>query len=410
LLESSSVALYAQNSHQFLFSWLFYAAHPIGDYGTQPREASFAAHGVTAEHYIDGGSYTVGPTQNISIRLTSVVRDFGGEVRVDATVRQILVENDRAVGVLVSRSSDLEKMGADDAPVTEIRAKNIVCATSAYNLYTKLLPQELPVTQQFMNSNERTMRQSNGHLFVFCKIRGDPKELKLPDHNLWVFNEDHMRDLDKAFDDFYANPFTNRPPIVYLGFPCTKDPTWSRRFPNISNCIVIADGLYEWFEEWSAGNKVPRHRGDDYENLKAALTKNLVEILYEFVPQVKGKLEYVHFASPLTEESFLGSYRGGAYDTLCSTAMFAPVNQKWITTPHTPVRGLYLAGSSAFFPGLTGSMYGGCLGACAVLGYFGSVRLGLSMVKHLARRLREANPKIGWVESYRVAFKKFVNE
>ena len=29
--------------------------HPIGDYAVQPRDATFAAHGVTAAHYMNGG-------------------------------------------------------------------------------------------------------------------------------------------------------------------------------------------------------------------------------------------------------------------------------------------------------------------------------------------------------------------
>jgi hypothetical protein len=32
--------------------------HPIGDYAVQPREATFAAHGVTQAHYLNGGAYT----------------------------------------------------------------------------------------------------------------------------------------------------------------------------------------------------------------------------------------------------------------------------------------------------------------------------------------------------------------
>ena len=214
-------------------------AHPIGDYGCQPRDASMAAHGVTAEHYIEGGSYTVGPTQNISINLTSVVRACGGEALVDATVRNILIEHGRAVGVRVSNTSAIEKMG-EAAPVTEIRAKNVVCGTSAYNLYNHLLPKDLPIVQQFLHDPvERTIRQSNGHMFVFCKLKGDPDELNLPDHNIWYFNGD---DLDAAFDDYYANPVGVRPPVVYIGFPCTKDSTWKKRFPGVSNCIVISDG------------------------------------------------------------------------------------------------------------------------------------------------------------------------
>lgn len=213
-------------------------AHPIGDYGVQPRDASMAAHGVTANHYSEGGSYTVGATQNISNNLTSVIRGYGGEVLVDATVRDIIIKRGKAVGVRVSNTSIMSIIG-DAAPVTEIRAKQVVCGTTAYNLYNKLLPQDHPVVEKFHDPKERSIRQSNGHLFVFCKIKGDPDELELPDHNLWYFHGD---DLDEAFDKFYANPSEERPPIVYIGFPCTKDPTWKERFPGVSNCIVISDG------------------------------------------------------------------------------------------------------------------------------------------------------------------------
>jgi all-trans-retinol 13,14-reductase len=214
-------------------------AHPIGDYGVQPRDASMAAHGVTAEHYIDGGSYTVGPTQHISINLLSVVRAYGGEALADATVRSIIMEKGRAVGVRVSKTSDLQSLGPDHAPVTEIRAHSVVCGTTVYNLYNRLLPLNPPVVQDFYDPTKRTIRQSNGHMFVFCKLKGDPDELKLPDHNLWYFNGD---DLDEAFDEFYCRPDRVRPPVVYIGFPCTKDPTWKKRFPGVSNCIVISDG------------------------------------------------------------------------------------------------------------------------------------------------------------------------
>ena len=36
--------------------------HPIGDYAVQPREATFAAHGVTMSHYMSGGAYTGKPS------------------------------------------------------------------------------------------------------------------------------------------------------------------------------------------------------------------------------------------------------------------------------------------------------------------------------------------------------------
>ena len=103
--------------------------HPIGDYAVQPRDATWAAHGITQAHYLSGASYTVGATQNISIRSTSMVREFGGEVLVDATIKEIIIEKGRAVGVRVCNTSALAECiasaeeGKKSPPLTEIRAK-----------------------------------------------------------------------------------------------------------------------------------------------------------------------------------------------------------------------------------------------------------------------------------------------
>ena len=148
---------------------------------------SVAAHGVTMAHYKDGACYSVGATQKISHRSLSVVRALGGEALVDATVLGIIMEHGRAVGVRVANTSALHA-DTGNLEVTEIRAKNVICATSVYNLYNKLLPQDLPVVKEFNDPTKRTIRQSNGHIFLFCKIRGTAKDLGLPTHNLWYFN------------------------------------------------------------------------------------------------------------------------------------------------------------------------------------------------------------------------------
>lgn len=125
-----------------------------------------------------------------------------------------------------------------------------------------------------------------------------------------------------AFDKYYADPVTHRPPTVYVGFPCTKDSTWQTRLPGISNCILISDGLYEWFKKWH-GTKV-HERGVDYEEFKNKLAKHLLDILYETVPQVKGKVEYWTLGTPLTEISYLSSFHAASYGTRCDTKIFDP--------------------------------------------------------------------------------------
>lgn len=288
----------------------------------------------------------------------------------------------------------------------EIRAKSIVCATSVYNLYHKLLPQDHPVVKRFHDPSQRSIRQSNGHIFLFCKIRGDSTDLGLPTHNLWYFNS---YDLDDAFDRYFANPTHERPPTVYIGFPCTKDSTWKKRFPGVSNCILISDGLWEWFQKWA--DKPVHNRGDDYEIFKEKLASILLDILYETVPEVKGKVEFHILGTPLSEATFLSSWHGGSYGTMCTPAMFAKVNHSWTTTPHTPIPGLYMAGSDAFLPAVCGAMYGGCFGASAVLGHFGTLRLLMSFLGYMAANIKAENSSdMSWLGAIMEALRRLVSD
>ena len=125
-----------------------------------------------------------------------MLRNFGGEVLCDATVDQIIIEKGRAVGVLVRNTS-----AGKDGPLTEIRARNIVCGTSIFNLHNNLLPKDHPSVKDFFDPDKRTIKESNGHVFLFCKIKGEANELQLPTHNLWYFNS---YDMDEAFDKYYA--------------------------------------------------------------------------------------------------------------------------------------------------------------------------------------------------------------
>mmetsp|Transcript_8993 Transcript_8993/g.12794 ORF Transcript_8993/g.12794 Transcript_8993/m.12794 type:complete len:715 (-) Transcript_8993:40-2184(-) len=373
--------------------------HPIGDYAVQPMESSMAAHGVTMSHYMNGGSYTVGPTQNISVNLTSVMRSYGSEAFVEVDVKNIVIEKNRAVGVkIVSKDAK-----GNISPVREIRAKNIVCGTSVFNLYTKLLPKDHPVITRFYDKEKRTICQSNGHVFLFVKLRGDAKELSLPMHNLWYFNG---YNLDLAFEEYFEDPMTVRPPTVYIGFPCTKDKTWEHRYPGTSNCILISDGLYEWFEKWS--DKPVMNRGEDYLKLKQKLSSILLNILYEQVPSTKGRVEFCELGTPLSEMTYLSSYHGGSYGTKCTVEMFDEVNREWTTTPHTAISGLTLAGCDAFLPSVTGSMYGGVLGAFAVLGPVGTIRLSHQLLCHLTKTLQTADPSMSFPRAYYMALTKFL--
>jgi phytoene dehydrogenase-like protein len=171
---------------------------------------------------------------------------------------------------------------------------------------------------------------------------------------------------------------------------------------------LISDGLWEWFEPWQ--NTHAHERGADYEDFKNKLSKHLLDILYETVPNCKGRVEFHTLGTPLSEVTYLSSWHGGSYGTKCTPDMFAPINRHWTTTPHTEIKGLYLAGSDAYLPAVCGAMYGGCFGASAVLGHLRSFKLTLRFMAHFAAYIKEENPKLSWLQWYFLAWSKFVSD
>jgi len=126
--------------------------------------------------------------------------------------------------------------------------------------------------------------------------------------------------------------------------------------------------------------------------------------------EVAGKLYHLFatFFVLITSQALNCSFL--SYGTKCVPEMFAPINRQWTASPYTEIRGLYLAGSDAFLPSVTGAMYGGAMSACAVLGKVGTLRLGHAILSHLAKRLRDDDPKLSRVEAYILAIKKFIGE
>ena len=56
--------------------------------------------------------------------------------------------------------------------------------------------------------------------------------------------------------------------------PAQQDPTFSERHPGKSVCMVASECPYTLFERWSG--TATKHRGEDYEALKAALVDQLL--------------------------------------------------------------------------------------------------------------------------------------
>ncbi|WP_338889410.1 hypothetical protein [Rhodococcus sovatensis] len=151
-------------------------------------------------------------------------------------------------------------------------------------------------------------------------------------------------------------------PLFFLTFPSVKDSTWEARHPNRATIDIAGVTSWSLFEKFS--DTAWMNRGVEYEALKSRLIDELLDQVYHFCPQVRGKIDHTELATPLSFNHFLGRSHGDFMSLAASPARFAIRD----LGAHSGVPGLYLAGQDVAAAGVVGATQGGIIAASAVLG------------------------------------------
>jgi len=339
--KSTREALEELTSNQELISVL---TGQWGNYGQCPADAAFLMHALIAKHYLAGGAYPVGGSSEISRSIIPTIQKSGGEVFTYADVKEILIKDNKAYGVVMA-------CGA------EISADNIVSNAGFYNTVKKLLPEDV---QDRLGVDDwcRQVQRSSGHFCIYAGFKGNTEELGLSTTNLWIYpNGDHDNNLKK----YMANP-EEEFPLVYISFPSAKDPDWENRYPGKSTVEVVTPANMDWFKEWEGSQW--QKRGEDYDTFKAKFADRLLEKLFERHPQLRDKLDYFELSTPLSTNW----YQKNSAGEMLALDHFVDRFKKPFLHPITPVKNLYMTGSDVMTAGVGGAMMAGMMTTCAMQG------------------------------------------
>lgn len=316
-----------------------------GDYGLTPKESSFSMHASVARHYFDGGSFPIGGSSQIVKTVAPIIKNSGGTILINAEVEEVVVENNKAIGVRMQDGKIL-------------RAKNIVSNAGIITTYTKLLSKKI-VEKHHLKEQLKKIKQSVAHASLYIGLEGTPEELKLPKTNYWIYPEkgDHDTCVKNYLKDL-SQPF----PVVYVSFPSAKDPDWSNRYPGKSTIDIITLIPYEAFEKWETTSWMKR--GKEYEAFKEEFAQRLLKELYKILPQVEGKVNCYELSTPLTTKHFVNYGKGEIYGLDHSPARFRQTFLK----PRTPIKNFYLTGQDIVTAGVGGALFSGVLTTMAITG------------------------------------------
>jgi len=316
-----------------------------GDYGLAPKQSSFAMHAAVARHYFAGGSFPVGGSSEIVKTVNNVIEKAGGTILISAEVDQIVIKNNKAVGVKMKDGKLFS-------------AKNIISGAGIMTTYNQLIPSEVAEKHQ-LKQQLKTVKRSVSHACLYIGLKGSPQELNLPKTNYWIYPD--QIDHDTAIDNYLENLEADFP-VVYISFPSSKDPDWPNRYPNKSTIDIITLLPYDSFKSWEGTRWMKR--GEDYDAFKEKISKRLLDVLYKHIPQAKGKIECYELSTPLTTKHFINYDKGEIYGLDHTPKRF---RQRFLK-PRTPIKNFYLTGQDVVTAGVAAALFSGVITTAAMTG------------------------------------------
>lgn len=315
-----------------------------GDMGLPPKRSPFVAHAMIARHYLYGGFYPVGGSWRIAETIIPKIQAAGGEVFTYAKVDQVLIEDGKVAGVIMSDGHRIE-------------CDCVISSAGVNNTFNHLLADDVAEASSYRQLLNK-VQPSIGHIGIYVGLKGTAEELGLPRTNFWIYPGS---DYDGALDAFLEDPSAPFP-VVYISFPSAKDPDYENRHPGTATIEIVAPAPYELFEKWR--DETWAKRGDDYESLKTEFGDRLMEYLYQKVPQLRDTVDYYEISTPLSTNWFGGYQRGELYG-LAHT--HERLKQDWLR-PRTKIPGLWLTGQDVLTCGVTGAMMAGLITVLSMVG------------------------------------------
>jgi all-trans-retinol 13,14-reductase len=335
LLKNPSMMKYARIPYQKLLDEVtsdrrlqaVLSAH-CGDYGLPPARASVIISLGVLNHYLDGAYYPKGSSGAFRDAFLDALKSSGAEMKTR------------------SRAVRIEKRGNEFQVETEAGAKytSLVVISDADPVLTlgKLCdPQIVPPKIQ---KKVRLLRPSIGAFYAFIGTDLDLPALGISSANIHHYEQFDMNRIHEALG-------SSTLPEKILGYfitsPSVKDPEGGHAPLGRHTLEIVTPVSYHVFEKWADYPSLKR--GDEYRALKEKIGKDLVKAAERYIPNLSGHLDFVEYATPLTNEYWVNAVRGGCYGPEQTPDQVGPGR---FSSFGAGIEGLFLAGAGTIGGGI----------------------------------------------------------
>jgi all-trans-retinol 13,14-reductase len=304
-----------------------------GRMGAPVNTISFCVYSRIFKSYFDGAFYPIGGGDSIVKSISDVICQKNGTILTSTEVKQIIVENNKAKGVVLK---DNKSITAD----TVISSIGIPETINYFSL-EKVLKREQKMTYN--------LKRSFPLITLYVGFQNDLENLNIGLRN--------YRFLSSLEDSSLRDPNNDNwePESISIYFSVKGKLSGDKATAQL---LVPTD--YTFFEKWK--NTEIGRRGEEYNNLKIKITKKLTSFLIQKFPGIEEHIAYTNLATPLTVISYTGSLSGSIYRLVQSVPKFNNIN----LCPKSSLKNLYFTGSDIFAHGIMGSFLSGVITASSI--------------------------------------------
>ena len=305
----------------YLKAALLWFAAQSGPTPDQAATGDFA--GWQAMLHQSGGKRPKGGSGMLTQAMKRMLEAYGGEVRTESPVQEIVVEHGRAAGVILS---DRER----------INARAVVSNAHVQTTMLNLLPREH--VEDHLYKRVQHINTGNGFgMVIRCAVEELPRYTACPDdehvHNGLQLLAPSEAYLNRAIGDYRKGEPPENPAVLAM--------TFSRIDPSLAPSGKHL--LYAW-AQW---HPYQLSNGENWDDIREREAEKIWDVVASYAPNMKDKRIDWYIQSPLDIERKHGMLNGNVMHVEMSfdqMFMFRPTPE--LSQYKTPVKNLFLSSAS----------------------------------------------------------------
>jgi len=304
-----------------------------GEIGLPPSRASLFPGMLVLSHYLNGAFYPEGGGGGLKDALIGLIMENYGFLR-----PKFNVEN-------IKKDGDIFVVSGEKG---EYKAKTVIVNADPKVAFGQLIDSSLDVGG--LREKAKSTKPSLGAFYAFIGTDLDLPALGMTDAN--IVHSDFI-DPDEGWRDVLSEKMPKDFHSFLITCPSLKDQGHAHAPAGKYAIEVVSMMSIKPFMKWA--DLPSRGRGAEYEALKQELGMKLLKKVEKYIPGITEHLDFVEFATPLSDLYWVNAPDGGCYGPNQTPDQVGPGRFR-VTTP---VKGLFLAGAGVFGGGVFPSMASG---------------------------------------------------